>query len=263
MTVDLDHLRAHGYVVVPQAVEPEHVHELLEVLREVTGFDVDDPKTWEWSSFSAPIWNHQAQWDVRQHPRLHGAFAAAYGQDALMTGLEGIGVKPPEKVAATRAAAALPIHLDRDPREPRPVFQGVLYLTDVAPEQGAFTCVPGVFEDLEGWLERHPDVDWNDIDTEGHDLLPIPGNAGDLVLFDSRLPHGNAANLADSPRVVQYLGYWPPGLWGDTPQDTAELYRTGVANPAFRGRPGWDVPNPWPPAELSPLGRKLAGVDAW
>ncbi len=263
--IDLAHLREHGYVVVEQAVEPEHVRALLDLLREEAGLDVDDPATWDYGNFSAPIWNHQLQWDVRQHPRMYEAFAAVWGKRELMVGLEGIGFKPPVDVAATRAAAALPLHWDRDPRDPAPAYAGVLYLTDVSPEQGAFCGVPGIFGDLHGWLERHPEFDMadEDVDLEGHELVPVPGRAGDLVVFDSRLPHGNVENRAETPRVVQYITYWPPGFWGDAPQDTAELYRTGIANPAFRGRPGWDRPNPWPPAQLSPLGRRLAGVDPW
>ena len=260
--MNLQHLHEHGYVVVEQAVPREHVDALLGVLRDEAGLDVDDPATWDFGSFSPPIWGHQAQWEFRQHPGVHGAFAQAYGQDALLVSQDGMSFKPPEEVAATRAAAALPIHWDRDPREPRPLYQGVLYLTDVAADQGAFCGVPGVFEDLAGWLERHPDAGLDQPDLEGHAIVPVPARAGDLVVFDSRLPHGNGANRADRPRAAQYVNYWPPEL-GASAQDCAELYRTGMAAPYLRGRPGWDQAQPWPPAQLSPLGRRLAGLDAW
>jgi ectoine hydroxylase-related dioxygenase (phytanoyl-CoA dioxygenase family) len=262
--VDRAHLREHGYVVVEQAVERAHVDALLGVLREHAGLDVGDPATWDWGSFSPPIWGHQAQWDVRQHAGVYGAFVEAYeGHEALLVSIDGMGFKPPEQVAATRAAAALPIHWDRDPRDERRVFQGVLYLTDVAADGGAFCGVPGVFEDLAGWVERHPDAGLGGVDLEGHEIVPVPGRAGDLVVFDARLPHGNGANLAGAPRAAQYLGYWPAGVLGDDPADVAELYRSGMAPSHLRTRPGWDAPQPWPPAELSPLGRRLAGLDAW
>ena len=262
--LDSKHLREHGYVVVEQAVEPALVDALLGVLREHAGLDADDPATWDWGRFSPPIWGHQAQWDVRQHPGVHGAFAAAYdGHEALLVSIDGMGFKPPEQVAATRAAAALPLHWDVDPRDERHVFQGVLYLTDVAADQGAFCGVPDLFADLAGWIERHPDAGVTDVDLEGHDVVPVPGRAGDLVVFDSRLPHGNGANLAATPRVAQYLNYWPAAASGDDAAENAELYRTGMAPGHLRSRPGWDAPQPWPPAELNPLGRRLAGLDPW
>ena len=258
----LEDLREHGYVVVEQAVERAHVDALLGVLREHAGLDPDDPATWDFGSFSPPVWGHQAQWDVRQCQRVYDAFVWAYdGHEALLASIDGMGFKPPEKVAPTRAAVALPIHWDRDPGEPEPNFQGVLYLTDVAPEQGAFCGVPGVFEDLEGYLERHPDPALDDVDLEGHEVVPVPGRAGDLVIFDARLPHGNGRNLADAPRVAQYVSYRPaePGA----AEMTARLYREGTAPEHLRGRPGWDTTQPWPPAELDPLGRRLAGLDPW
>ena len=260
--LDRAHLREHGYVVVEQAVERAHVDALLSVLREHAGLDVGDPSTWDIGRFSPPIWGHQAQWDVRQHPRVHAAFAEAYeGRHGLLVSVDGMGFKPPEEVAATRAAAALPIHWDLDPRGDLRVFQGVLYLTDVAADQGAFCGVPGLFADLDGWIERHPGAGNEDVDLEDHEVVPVPARAGDLVIFDSRLPHGNGVNRARSPRAAQYLNYVP--ATPDAAAETARLYRTGEAPAYLRGRPGWDRPQPWPPARLSPLGRRLAGLDAW
>lgn len=259
--VDHEHLREHGYVVVEHAVPPELVQAALAVVRDTIGVDLDDPDTWRIDTFSPPVWGHQVQWDLRQHPGLHRIFADVVGQDALLVTHEGFGIKPPMERHPTRAAAALPVHWDADPRNGRGGFQGVLYLTDVAADQGPFVGVPGVFADLEGWLERHPDAGLDDLDLEGHEPVPVPARAGDLVVFDGRLPHGNAPNHAGSPRVVQYVS-----MVADTPEraaEHAELYRSGMAPAGLRGRPGWDVPQPWPPAELTGLGRRLAGLDSW
>ncbi len=210
-----------------------------------------------------PLWGHQAQWDVRQHPRVHRAFAALYGRDDLIVSQDGAGIKPPTAVRDDRAAQALPIHWDRDPRGAQLAVQGVLYLTDAGAEHGAFCGVPGLFADLDGWLARHPDAGTEDVDLEGHELVPVPGRAGDLVLFSAKLPHGNGANTAATTRIVQYVSMWPLGAPDASAEESAALYRSGRASPAFRRRPGWDVVQPWPPATLTPLGRRLAGLDAW
>ena len=262
--MDLEQLRSRGYTVVEQVVTTAHVDAALQALRDVTGVDVGDRSTWDVRDPGAlPIWGHQAQWDIRQHPPLHAAFAAAYGEDALWVHQDGIGVKPPLSVAATEAAAARAIHWDMVPTEPRRVYQGVLYLTDASIEGGAFCCVPGLFTDLDGWLERHPDAELEDIDLEAHEIVAVPGRAGDLVLFDARLPHGTLANNAAAARAVQYVMMTPPGFYGERAADHIAIWRTGRANPAFRSRPGWDLPALGPPAQLSELGRRLVGLDAW
>jgi hypothetical protein len=263
MTVDLEHFRRHGYARVPAVVDRAHVDALLRALREAAGVDVDDPATWELPSAWPPLWAHQAQWDVRQHPAVHAAFAAAYGREDLVVSQDSVGFKPPVAATASRAAQPLSIHWDLDPRYPEVSVQGVLYLTDTGPEHGAFCCVPGLFADLDDWLARHPDNDSFDVDLEDHPVVPVPGAAGDLIVFSSRLPHGNGVNTAATPRVVQYIAMWPAGFWGDRREEHAERYRSGTANPAWQARPGWDRPQPWAPAQLTPLGRRLAGLDAW
>jgi ectoine hydroxylase-related dioxygenase (phytanoyl-CoA dioxygenase family) len=39
--------------------------------------------------------------------------------------------------------------------------------------------------------------------------IPIAGGAGDLIVWHQALPHGATPNLANSPRVVQYLNMFP------------------------------------------------------
>jgi hypothetical protein len=42
-----------------------------------------------------------------------------------------------------------------------------------------------------------------------------------------------------------------------------EVWRTGRAYAGFRGKPGWGGVETWPPAELTPLGRRLLGLEPW
>jgi ectoine hydroxylase-related dioxygenase (phytanoyl-CoA dioxygenase family) len=157
----------------------------------------------------------------------------------------------------------MPLHFDLDPREGRHAYQGVVHLTDVGADDGAFRCVPGVFADLAGWLARHPDFEpgaWSEPDLEGHPIVAVPARAGDLVVFDSRLLHGNAAHRGSAPRVVQYVAMTPPGFWAEAPDASAELHRSGYAPEHLRRRPGWAGPATEPPARLTALGHRLLGL---
>ncbi|MBA2637189.1 MAG: phytanoyl-CoA dioxygenase family protein [Solirubrobacterales bacterium] len=75
------------------------------------------------------------------------------------------------------------------------------------------------------WSARHPEAEAWDIYREGHPVVPVCGHAGDLVLFDGRLPHGSLVNRGRRPRVVQYVLLSPVGYWGErlrtTPSSTA------------------------------------------
>ena len=39
--------------------------------------------------------------------------------------------------------------------------------------------------------------------------IPVPGKAGDLVIWHSALPHSAGINTADAPRVAQYITMSP------------------------------------------------------
>ena len=190
--------------------------------------------------FHVPVWGHQAQWDARQHPAVHAVFAAVYGDERLWVSMDGMAIAPPSDepyMEIHRDAGEEPRHMDR--------YQGVLYLTDVAPDQAAFCAAP---------------------DGRDGEVVPVPGRPGDLVVWHATLAHGVGANTTDTARVVQYIGMQPPGFWRGVEQERAdriELYESGRPNPHYRDRPGHDRVEPWPPAELSPLGRRLLGLDAW
>jgi len=86
----------------------------------------------------------------------------------------------------------------------------LLYLGDCGASDGAFHCVPGFHQRLPGWLASvpagvHP-RDWAPRDLSP---VPIPGEAGDLILWHQALPHCATPNRGASPRMVQYLTYLP------------------------------------------------------
>jgi ectoine hydroxylase-related dioxygenase (phytanoyl-CoA dioxygenase family) len=97
----------------------------------------------------------------------------------------------------------LPIHWDVDPRGGRHLYQAILHLTDSPVERGAFRCVPALWHDHEGWFERHLGADLGDVELEGNEVVAVPCHAGDLLIFDSRMAHGNGTNTDNAPRITQ------------------------------------------------------------
>lgn len=88
---------------------------------------------------------------------------------------------------------------------------GIRYLNDVATNQGAFRCVPGFHRKMTDWVASLP-VNSNprDEDLEALGVVSVGGNAGDLIIWRQDLPHGSGQNLADKPRIAQYITMYPP-----------------------------------------------------
>jgi Phytanoyl-CoA dioxygenase (PhyH) len=265
--VDVDHLREFGWARVDGAVPAELCGRLVDVLESELGVPVHDPSRWgsyggEMRDF-VPIWGHQAQWDIRQHPILHRIWAALWGTEKLCVSLDSCRFTPP-----FRAGYAEPdgIHWDHNPWDAsKRMFQGVLALTDTATDQGGFRCVPSLFRDRGAW-PREPAIvangeeDWL-ADTKGREIVHVPARPGDLIVWDSRLAHGNSKNRSSRPRIAFYVLMGPAD--DNWRQAAVESWRTGRCVPWWRGRPGYDRVEPWPPATLTSLGRRLLGLEDW
>ncbi len=266
--VDLAHFNEHGWVRAAEAVPKELCAELVSVIESEFGLSVNDPDRWPTHSGGLhdllPIWGHQVQWDIRQCPRLHRIWAKLWGNEALWVTLDSCRFTPPWRPGDE---APYDLHWDRDPWDDGPrMLQGVLALTDTAADQGGFRCVPSLYRDRSGWpkepaIDTDGDANWL-ADAQGRDVLSVPAQAGDLIVWDSRLPHGNSRNLSAKPRLAFYVAMYPAG--DQQMRDAAiQSWRTGRCVPWWRTRQGYDRVEPWPPASLMPLGRKLIGLDAW
>lgn len=216
---DLEFWERNGYVVLHDAVPPENCAAAVQAICDYSGVRLDEPDTWyggpQGHSIWIPLLHHPALWANRDSPRVHRAFAQLWNREDVWVNVDQAGLNPPERPGWKFPGPHL--HWDVSVALPIPFgVQGILYLADVAENQGAFTCVPGFHRRIEAWLRDLPEgADPRACDFSGS-AIPIAGKAGDLVIWHHALPHGSSPNSAGLPRIVQYL-QCRPSSWEYNP----------------------------------------------
>jgi hypothetical protein len=265
-------LEESGFTRVPGVIPRALLARLLDALPSISPVDYHDRSTWyrlpRERPWIIPSHHHQAQWDIRQHPRLHQAFSELWQSEKLWVTMDRIGFVAPLRPGDKPAR----LHWDRDPRDKVRNYQAIVYVTDAPSEAAPFSAVPRVFQDLEGWLCQQPlDSTFRAADFSMEDVVTVPGKAGDLVIWDARLPHGPGPNTAARPRVMQAVSMFPaprrgggwPGERDWSREEQISWWESKRAPPWWRDVPGQRDPEPDDPAELTPLGRRLVGIEDW
>lgn len=202
----------HGYVVVHDAISADACAATVAAIETFLGVDLADPSSWTRAlgpTIWVPLLHHPAVEANRHAPRVRAAFEQLWGRSDLWPVIDQVGFNPPETSSWRFPGPHL--HWDVSLAPPVPFgLQGILYLTDTAAEQGAFTCVPGFHRRLDAWVASLPrGASPRDQDLTKLGAVPIAGEAGDLVVWHQALPHGSRPNRASRPRVVQYLTLRP------------------------------------------------------
>jgi Phytanoyl-CoA dioxygenase (PhyH) len=212
---ELSFWEENGYVVVKNAV-PEAARALAEkTIWDYIGADPDSPSSWydrrrdEVHGIMVELIQHAALDATRASARIHKAFAQIWGTANLWLTADRCGFHPPQD--AGHPFPGPDLHWDYDFSAPHRLgTQGILYLTDTPPEQGALTLVPGFHRRLPDWLATlPPEADPQKEDLHALGSFAVGAKAGDLVIWHHALPHGSRPNLGTRPRIVQYLTMMP------------------------------------------------------
>ncbi|WP_233841769.1 phytanoyl-CoA dioxygenase family protein [Dyella sp. 2HG41-7] len=210
---DLAHWHEHGYVILRNAISAEAAETAEMAVYDFLEMDRDDPKSWYRESLAHSIWvpllRHPALVANRRAPRIHKAHAQLWGQEDLWVTIDQVGFNPPEHDHWQFPGPHL--HWDATLAEPHCFeVQGILYLADVAEDQGAFSCVPGFHLTLKEWLKSVPEgVDVHSYARRTLTMKPVAAKRGDMIIWHHLLPHGSSPNRALRPRVVQYMSLRP------------------------------------------------------
>jgi Phytanoyl-CoA dioxygenase (PhyH) len=265
----------NGYVVVPGMVPRENLDAVIADIWQHTGARPDDRASWYRPGIISPhgmieMYHYQSKWDNRQHPRVHEVFADILGTERLWVSLDRVNLKPPADPEHSEYAGTGFIHWDVDiSRYPDIPFgvQGVLAVTDTDETMGGFQCVPQLYRDVRAGRATLPAEGASRTpDLAGYAITRVALRAGDLAIWSTLLPHGNGRNVSDRPRLAQYISMHVA--------DEADEAKRQVRVNCWRNR----LPPPYPhfpgdprkieerlgtPAQLTPLGRKLLGLDSW
>ena len=270
--------KANGYVVVKQAVPREQAARLAALLWEFEEKDPNDPSTWYappraemkmkelTNSGMVELYNHQYEWDNRQTPRVYDAFVDIWGTEKLWVSIDRANLNLPVRPGFEFKGF---IHWDYDPETRPQNVQGVLALADQTDENmGGFQCVPELFRTYDTWKLTQPaDRDHFKPDVTGFEVVKVPMEAGDLLIFNSSEPHGIRPNRSGRKvRMAQYIAMTP------AQEDDEALRQWRIASwrdrrapegHAFPGDPrGWEQTR-YARAKLSELGEKLLGLRSW
>jgi 2-aminoethylphosphonate dioxygenase len=83
-----------------------------------------------------------------------------------------------------------------------PLFVTAMVTLDAATlENGCLEVAPG--RHREGLIGEQ----WKPLEEQGLNLEPVPTAPGDVIFFDSFVPHASKPNLTDSPRRILYITY--------------------------------------------------------
>ncbi|ELU8564373.1 phytanoyl-CoA dioxygenase family protein [Vibrio parahaemolyticus] len=268
----------NGYLVLRQIISPEEVKRSQDFLWEFQEMDPNDSSTWYQAqrrdhamvelnnSGMVECYNNQVLWDNRQNPEVYNAFVDIWDQESLWVTIDRANLNPPNKTGREFSGF---VHWDADSSlDPLPVnVQGVLALSDTNEETGGFQCVPELYRQLEEWRKTQPaDRDPYVPDLTGFEVEFISMRAGDLLIFNSLLPHGIRPNQSDTVRMAQYISMVPAEEDNQLIRDwriRSWQDRLPPEGYAFPGDPrNWEQVK-YPRAELTPLGKKLLGLESW
>lgn len=276
---DWTHWTTWGYVVIPNAVPAENITRLQSLLWEFQELDPADPSTWSKPQLRdnqmaelnntgmVEVYNHQYLWDNRQHPRVYDAFVDIWDREDLWVTLDRANLNTPN-----RGARAIPgfLHWDVDTTE-QPLainVQGVLALSATDPDVGGFQCLPELFRDFDQWLAAQPPGrDPFHPDPAAFEVKFVAMQPGDLLIFNTLLAHGIRPNqTTDRVRMAQYLSMYPAeNHIAERRESRVRCWRDRESPKgyAFPGDPRHWEQTRYQTAELTPLGRRLLGLDVW
>lgn len=210
---DLRFWEDNGYVVLKGAVSGTARAAAEAAVWEHVAADPGTPESWYTRAgrhgIMVELIQHPALEANRRAARIHKAFAQLWGTADLWATADRCGFHPPQR--ADHPFPGPDLHWDLDFSVPLAFgTQGILYLTDTPPEQGALTLVPGFHRRLPEWLAALPaGADPQKEDLHALGPVAVGAAAGDLVIWRDALPHGSRPNLGTRPRIVQYINMFP------------------------------------------------------
>ena len=211
---EMDDWNRQGYLIVRNAVPIEDCEAVISAICEHLNIKRYDPATWylphkSRQGIMVQLFQHPSLEKIRSSEKIRLAFEQLWGRKDIWLSTDRAGFNPPETDSYKYPGQGL--HWDVSLQVPIPFStQGIVYLSDTAEDQGAFSLVPGFQHKIEKWLSSlSPEENPRMMNLEQLGVKRIAANAGDLIVWQQALPHGSSPNTSDQPRFVQYINYKP------------------------------------------------------
>ncbi|GIJ78811.1 phytanoyl-CoA dioxygenase family protein [Micromonospora phaseoli] len=266
---EVDRFRSDGFLIVRGALSQDEARHYADLIRDLLPGDFRIPEHWQ--AFDGRLKPFQAPGvqtfdgpdfiPLFQNERLYAVMTQLLGSERLLVRDGSLAITMRNDA---RRAGELSQRLHLDPAVPEDVddflftpeeieIGGCFYFTDVEPGGGGIHVVPGghrfVEQKARGVSAGRQLYDkWRDI--PGLETVEVTGSSGDFVLMHHLMPHAASHNRNSTTRVAQFLRYSrddAPWSVGERPGD----------------RPGANGFGPAQLAAMTPLGRRLLGVDPW
>ncbi|MBC8766671.1 phytanoyl-CoA dioxygenase family protein [Arenibacter sp. BSSL-BM3] len=270
----------NGYIVIKNAITKDQAKETAEFIWEFEEKDPKNPNSW----YTPPraemqmkeltgtgmveVYNHQSLWNNRQQEKIYDAFVDIWGTEKLWVTIDRANLNFPIRPGFEQKGF---IHWDYDPETRPQNVQGVLALADQTDENmGGFQCIPWLYRNYDSWkLDQPEDRDRfkPDVTDLQDKIVKVKMETGDLLIFNSLQPHGiRPNNSKDKVRIAQYISMMPAEE-GNVSLRTWRINswknRLAPEGYAFPGDPrNWEQTK-YKKADLSNLGMKLLGLQAW
>jgi len=211
---DIEFWNRNGFIVLKNAITKEDCENTRNAIWEFLHKSINDEHSWyiqhpRQSGMMVQFSDHPTLNANRNSPRIRKAFEQLYQSLDLYKTIDKVSFNPPITKNYSFMGSAL--HWDVSLKLPIPFkLQGLIYLSDCDENDGCFQCVPGFHNQIDAWLNQLPSAD-NPREIALKILKPISiiGKAGDVVIWNQALPHCASPNYGNSPRMVQYVTYFP------------------------------------------------------
>ncbi|WPO78823.1 phytanoyl-CoA dioxygenase family protein [Flavobacterium sp. KACC 22761] len=211
---DIKFWNQNGYIVVKNAISKEACENTQKAIWEYLKMDPENQESWynrheNQKGLMLNFSNHETLNQNRFSPRVKKAYEQLYKTSKIYKTIDKVSFNPPETENFNFLGS--PLHWDMSLKKPLTFgLQGLLYLTDCGPNDGAFHCVPGFHNQIDQWLdELEPYENPREKALQTLQPKPITGQAGDFIIWNQALPHCATPNKGKKPRMVQYLTYLP------------------------------------------------------
>jgi ectoine hydroxylase-related dioxygenase (phytanoyl-CoA dioxygenase family) len=211
---DLAFWNQNGYIILKNALSKDDCEKTRNAIWEFLGKSIEDEPSWytqhpEQRGMMVQFSDHPTLNANRNSPRIQKAYEQLYQSSAIYKTIDKVSFNPP--ITKNYSFMGSDLHWDVSLHLPIPDrLQGLIYLSDCTENEGAFHCVPRFHNEIENWMENLPEnVNPREFALQNLKPIPIVGEASDMVIWHQALPHCATANYGKTPRMVQYVTYFP------------------------------------------------------